>query len=216
MGRPQRNFRALDFEAVAPCNGRSGELLADAIIGIIASIQGVRTILDIGCGNGYLAGRLAGLGYEVVGVDASETGVALAAKTFGSAAARFYVGQIDAELPRRLGLSTFDMVISSDVIEHLFRPADLLECARMALEPSGHMVLGTPYHGYLKNIALSLLDKWDDHHGVEWDGGHIKFFSVKTLSRLVVRHGFSWPKFHFCGRAPYLWKNMICVTRKQN
>ena len=39
-------------------------------------------------------------------------------------------------------------MISSDVIEHLYRPSDLLEAAVTQLKPGGQILLGTPYHGY--------------------------------------------------------------------
>ncbi len=103
---------------------------------------------------------------------------------------------------------------SSDVIEHLYRPDDVLETAFAMLKPGGVVVIGTPYYGYLKNLAIAVLDKWDLHHAVHWDGGHIKLFSVATLRYMVVKHGFSEPRFRFYGRLPYLWKNMICVAHK--
>jgi len=46
------------------------------------------------------------------------------------------------------------------------------------------------------------------------DGGHIKFFSTKTLSQLMESCGFTGLHFTFYGRAPWLWKNMICSARK--
>lgn len=110
----------------------------------------------------------------------------------------------------------FDAVVSSDVIEHLYRPAALIETAAAMLKPGGYLIIGTPYHGYLKNLAISILGKWDSHHGVHWNGGHIKFFSERTLHRLVVEHGFEQTQFHFFGRMPWLWKHMICVARRGN
>jgi hypothetical protein len=49
----------------------------------------------------------------------------------------------------------------------------------------------------------------DRHHTVLLDGGHIKFFSVKTLSQLMLEEGFTTLKFKFAGRLPYLWKGML-------
>ena len=46
------------------------------------------------------------------------------------------------------------------------------------------------------------------------DGGHIKFFSVKTLSQLLTAYGLTDLRFSFYGRAPWLWKNMICHARR--
>lgn len=77
------------------------------------------------------------------------------------------------------------------------------------------MVITTPYHGYLKNLALSLLDKWDVHHTPLWHGGHIKFWSRATLTELLDRHGFDVVGFSGVGRVPYLWKSMVLVARKR-
>ena len=74
-------------------------------------------------------------------------------------------------------------------------------------------MISTPYHGYLKNLALSILDKWDKHHTVLWHGGHIKFWSRKTLTLLLQENGFNVIAFHGIGRLPYLLKSMILVAR---
>jgi hypothetical protein len=47
-----------------------------------------------------------------------------------------------------------------------------------------------------------------------WDGGHIKFFSPRTLSALVAGSGFAEIEFAYFGRAPWLWKSMLCIARK--
>jgi 2-polyprenyl-3-methyl-5-hydroxy-6-metoxy-1,4-benzoquinol methylase len=190
-------------------NGASGEKLTDVFVALVQKIDGVRSICDLGCGNGHIAGRLAALGYEVTGIDASPSGIRIAERTYPSV--RFVEAMIDRDLTE---LGTFDLVISSDVIEHLYRPADLLEAAHALLKPDGHVLLGTPYHGYLKNLALAVSGRLDSHFSVLHDGGHIKFFSVKTLSQLMLAHSFRDLSFTFFGRAPWLWKNMICHARK--
>ena len=192
-------------------NGVSGEKLTEVFVSLVTKIEGVRSICDLGCGNGHIAGRLASLRYEVTGIDASHSGIQIAQRTYPSA--NFIEGLIDARIGS-LGLSAFDLVISSDVIEHLYRPSDLLEAAFSLLKQRGHLLLGTPYHGYLKNLALAVTGRMDAHFSALHDGGHIKFFSVDTLSRLMTRHSFEDLSFSFYGRAPWLWKNMICHARK--
>ena len=199
------------WETVGPANGASGEGLASKLIRLVSEAHDVKTICDLGCGNGYISGRLASMGYEVTGIDASASGIEIAARTHPTV--RFAHAVIDSGLGASVG-SNFDLVISSDVIEHLYRPASLLEAASSLLKPSGGLILGTPYHGYVKNLALALTGKMDAHFSVLHDGGHIKFFSVNTLSELITSSGFTDLRFRFYGRAPMLWKNMICVARK--
>ncbi len=197
-----------------PSNGLSGRGLADAVINVIKHGKQITTVCDLGCGNGYLAGRLAMMGYEVVGIDASETGVRLAQDAHPRA--RFLIGTIDSKLQAMAGLGKFDLVVSGDVIEHLYRPSDLFEAAIPLLKDQGELLVTTPYHGYWKNLALTVTGKMDTHFTALTDGGHIKFFSRPTLSQLFHQHGFSDLTFNFYGRAPWLWKNMICRGRRGN
>lgn len=98
------------------------------------------------------------------------------------------------------------------MIEHLDSPAGLVETAVALLKPGGYLIVGAPYHDYLKNLAISILNKWDVHHGVHWDGGHIKFFSKRTLRELVLRNGFQETTIHCYGQLPWLWKHIICAA----
>jgi 2-polyprenyl-6-hydroxyphenyl methylase/3-demethylubiquinone-9 3-methyltransferase len=75
-------------------------------------------------------------------------------------------------------------------------------------------IISTPYHGYLKNLALGVVGKWDAHFDPLWDGGHVKFFSVRTLRMLLTEAGFSNIRFIRVGRIPQLAKGMIAVAQK--
>lgn len=202
-------YTEFEWRTADAANGASGEKLTEAFVKLVDKIDGVRSICDLGCGNGHIAGRLASAGYEVTGIDASRSGIRIAQNAYPKV--KFVEALINRELT---GFNSFDLVISSDVIEHLYRPSDLLEAAFSILKPGGHLLLGTPYHGYLKNLALAITGRMDSHFGVLHDGGHIKFFSMKTLSHLMTEHSFEDLSFSFYGRAPWLWKNMICHARK--
>ena len=69
------------------------------------------------------------------------------------------------------------------------------------------------YHGYLKNIALALSGKMDSHFTALWDGGHIKFFSIKTLNELFSEQDVSKIKVLRVGRIPVFAKSMVAVVR---
>jgi hypothetical protein len=51
----------------------------------------------------------------------------------------------------------------------------------------------------------------DNHFTVLWDGGHIKFWSKKTLNIIFSEFGFKKIKFKGCGRYPFLWKSMLLI-----
>jgi 2-polyprenyl-3-methyl-5-hydroxy-6-metoxy-1,4-benzoquinol methylase len=201
-------YTEFEWHAESAGNGESGEKLTRVFVELVKKLDGVQSICDLGCGNGHISGRLAALGYHVTGVDASASGIQIAQRAYPA------VEFVHALVDRELKVGQFDLVISSDVIEHLYRPSDLLEAAVTQLKPGGQILLGTPYHGYLKNLVLAAAGKMDAHYSALHDGGHIKFFSVNTLSKLMRAHGFEDLSFTFYGRAPWLWKNMICHARK--
>jgi 2-polyprenyl-3-methyl-5-hydroxy-6-metoxy-1,4-benzoquinol methylase len=200
-------YTEFEWHAESASNGDSGEKLTSVFVELVKKLEGVRSICDLGCGNGHITGRLAETGFQVTGVDASPSGIAIARRAYPK------VEFVEALIDRELRVRQYDLVLSSDVIEHMYRPSDLLEAARALLKPGGQILLGTPYHGYLKNLVLAATGKMDAHFSALHDGGHIKFFSVKTLSRLIREHGFEDLSFLFYGRAPLLWKNMICHAR---
>lgn len=99
-------------------------------------------ILDLGCGRGWMAPHLARWG-RVTGIDFSTEGVAFARAHFADYG-RFLLA--DPTSPG-LGLPThasFDLVICSEVIEHVVEPGPLLEQIRSQLRPGGSCILTTP------------------------------------------------------------------------
>src|SRR4051812_10455850 len=144
-------------ELPGPMNGESGRRLADHLVRIVTGISRRDRICDLGCGNGYLASRLGALGSQVVGVDASDLLLRVAAANYQSERIEFRHGLFGEELAAMLAHDPFDLVVSSDVVEHLYHPMTLIDMAGRILKPGGAFVLCTPYHGYVKNVAISVL-----------------------------------------------------------
>lgn len=168
-------------------------------------------IADLGCGNGYLARLLDGMGHRLTALDSSEDGIRIAKEA--ALAIDFRCLSLYEDLRSHIG-ADFDVVIASEVIEHLYDPRAFLKNAHAVLKEGGTLILTTPYHGYLKNLAMAVTGKLDKHFTVDWDCGHIKFFSVKTLTEMVAEQGFSDVSFRFAGRLPYLWKSMVLSASK--
>ncbi len=166
-------------------------------------------VLDLGCGNGSLSQKIAQQGYEVVGVEESLSGVLFARQNFPECS---FIQASIYDLPYTDLEKAFDIVVAAEVIEHLLYPRELIWVAKKCLKPEGRLIITTPYHGYLKNLMLALIGKMDQHFTSLWDGGHIKFFSVATLTQLLQEEGLEQISFKFAGRLPFLWKSMLCSS----
>ena len=185
--------------------------LAGPIINALKAI-GAKRVLDIGCGNGSITRLLYKNGFQIVGLDPSSQGVACCRSLMPNAV--FYeMGVYDA--PTSFPENEFDAVISSEVIEHLYSPQFLPHFAKAKLRTHGHFILTTPYHGYFKNLVLSLAGKWDSHWMPMREGGHIKLWSAKTLNNLLDSTGFDIWRTVGCGRYPFLWKSLLVIARKR-
>jgi 2-polyprenyl-3-methyl-5-hydroxy-6-metoxy-1,4-benzoquinol methylase len=171
----------------------------------------VDKILDLGCGNGALARSLARAGFNLTACDVDRNGISIAA-AHNPENVRFQVLSAYDDA-RAIGDHDFDVVLSTEVIEHLYLPRQIPRFARRVLKPSGRLVVSTPYHGYLKNLAIAVCNRWDSHHTTLEEGGHIKFFSPRTLKLLLGQEGFQVEAMYFVGRGLYVWNGMIAVAR---
>ena len=181
--------------------------LGPQVLSLCEEIRPGMRVLDVGCGNGYMCGRFLERRCAVVGTDLSEDGIAIARQTYP--AGRFEIMPADEKLLDRLGEQPFDLVISTEVVEHLYAPRPYVRGCYDALRVGGRFICSTPYHGYLKWVALAMSGAMDAHVGALWDGGHIKFWSRKTLTRLLMEVGFNNIQFRGAGRLPYLWMSMV-------
>lgn len=183
-----------------------------AVFALAGVIRPGARVLDVGCGNGYTCGEFLKRGCQVTGIDLSVQGVELARKTYPQG--RFEVLPADDRLLGHLEVAPFDLVISTEVVEHLYAPRSYASGCFNALKPGGRFICTTPYHGYLKNLMLSLFGKWDSHANPLWDGGHIKLWSRVTLTKLMAETGFKNMRFKGAGRLPFLWMTMAVSADK--
>ena len=167
-----------------------------------------RRAFDLGCGNGATCKMLTGMGFETIGVDTSESGICQA-KLNGNTA---HIGSAYDDLAGLYG--QFSLVVSLEVVEHVMEPRAFAKTLMSLLAPGGIGFISTPYHSYLKNLALAASGRMDKHFTALWDGGHIKFFSVATLRTLLHEAGATDIEFLRVGRIPILAKSMVAVVKK--
>lgn len=120
-------------------------------------IKGKATLLDIGCGGGFLTNSLAKRGHKVSGIDISEKTLEVA-KKYDETKSVHYLLANAYNLPFKE--NTFDAVFALDVLEHVESPDKLIEEASRVLKPNGLFF----FHTFNRNLlSYFLVIK-----GVEW------------------------------------------------
>jgi len=183
----------------------TGDYLLPAVVKLLGRFPPPARLFELGCGNGALANELARMGYDVVAVDPSTEGIKIAKDNYPNCS--FAVGSAYDNLAGQYG--QFDIVISLEVVEHVFYPRKYAATVASLLTTQGVAIISTPYHSYLKNLVLALLNKWDTHMNPLWDYGHIKLWSRPKLVELFQEVGLRETGFHRVGRIPQLAKSMI-------
>lgn len=169
-----------------------------------------KQIFELGCGNGSVAHALSQRGWDVTGVDPSVEGIAQARQNYHNL--KLKTGSAYDDLAGRYG--QFPLVLSLEVIEHIYAPRHYARTVFDLLTDGGTAIISTPYHGYWKNLALAATGRMDKHFTALWDNGHIKFWSMDTLSELLIEAGFVNVHFERVGRVPALAKSMIAIAHK--
>lgn len=191
----------------------SHQYLYPSVAKLLKDVPPGSVVLDAGCGNGSFLALFQDRSWTLYGSDLSPTGIAVARETFPDI--NFFLADGQALYEEFLAsVGQVDVVLSTEVIEHVYDPRGFLRNCFDLLKPGGTVILTTPYHGYLKNLVLALTGKMDQHFTVLWDHGHIKFWSRKTLTCALAEVGFTHVEFAGSGRLPYLWKSMILKATK--
>lgn len=192
--------------------GFASRYLLPVLREILGDIPPHTVVADLGCGNGSLLAQFQRDDLELHGFEMSRHGLAQAAKAYPRI--RFEYADLTADLSAHPLAGKCDLVIGTEVVEHVLLPRIYAKNCYSLLKPNGTLVLSTPYHGYLKNVVLAASGKLDSHFTALWDYGHIKFWSQRTLTTLVEEAGFVTPRFWGAGRVPFLWKSMLVRAKK--
>lgn len=103
------------------------------------------SVLDYGCGTGdHVTYPLACLGHQVLGVDMHEASIQEASRRYQSPTLSFRTAEIKDLLNTH---AQFDLVVCSEVLEHVYHPRQFLETLTRVLVPGGGMIITTP-NGY--------------------------------------------------------------------
>lgn len=144
-------------------------------------------ILDIGCGEGFVAERLKALGNRVTGVDILDQ------PRCREAMEAYFRCDLTRDLPSGLDplpSAAFDKILLMDVLEHLPRAELLLQACRRLLAPDGEVFISVPNVANI-TVRLSLLvGRFEYTDRGILDRTHLRFYTRYTFRRLLVDNGY--------------------------
>jgi 2-polyprenyl-3-methyl-5-hydroxy-6-metoxy-1,4-benzoquinol methylase len=137
-------------------------------------------LLDVGCSSGAAVWIAREMGVDAEGVEPTAQPVAKAREL----GLKVHQGLLhEVAFPD----SSFDVITLFEVIEHLDQPAALLRECRRILRPGGILVVGT---GNTLSWTRMLRGRNWDFFDMREHGGHINFFSYKSIAVLAAATGF--------------------------
>lgn len=146
------------LETYWPENEPRVRLMVRLVMEAHPSLTGPR-LLDVGCGNGYMAYLFSVLGFEVVGTDACQD--PHREQLFGKRGIDFRICNLNdvrplGDFPGEL----FDVVLLGEVFEHVLNyPVELLRSLQRLLRPGGLLILTTPNPSTVANALRVLRDR---------------------------------------------------------
>ncbi len=102
-------------------------------------------ILEVGCGYGYLTYAIRTAGHDAFGIDISENAVKFAKENFGE-----YFSAEDADNFSQKNEKKFDLIIATELIEHVKDPTGLIKTLLKMLAPDGKIIFTTPNKDYFQ------------------------------------------------------------------
>ena len=153
--------------------------------------QGQAKALDIGAGYGFFSRAALEQGFQVIAVNPASAENRIFKQLNGFEPIPLFFEEVD------FGRERFDLVILSQVLEHLLDPFQVLVKVRNLMKPEGVIAIAVPN---VDAILIKILKSRSSFLGLP---GHIIHFSRKGLSAILQRAGFDVNLHRYISRIPY-------------
>jgi methionine biosynthesis protein MetW len=138
-------------------------------------------VLDVGCSSGTIASRLISKGCKVYGIDYDNDAL-LKAKKY---CVDVFSADLDALKPLPYKKNQFDLIILSNILEHLKYPKELVLQLNPHLKESGRIIVVLPNIGHGWYRLKHLLGKFDYADCGIMDKTHLHFYTLMTAQELL-------------------------------
>jgi SAM-dependent methyltransferase len=138
------------------------QTLVSPAIERLLNLEKDECVLDIGCGNGVLARRLAELGGRVTAIDFSAELIELA-KARGGAIDYRVVDATDEVALRTLGEGQFEAIVCTMALMDMPTIAPMFRAAKALLKQGGRFVFGTMHPAFNSNNPVFILERGDSN-----------------------------------------------------
>jgi 2-polyprenyl-3-methyl-5-hydroxy-6-metoxy-1,4-benzoquinol methylase len=158
----------------------------DDIVGALETDR-ASSILELGCGNGAtgLAAMAAGKAGRYIGIEIDPS----AAKIAAASLSRVIVGDVcQMDLGELEG--SFDVVIASEVLEHLTDPWSTVTALAKCLKPGGLIYASSPNIAHWRVIAALFLGRFEYAPDGVMDSTHLRWFTPQSFRGMFVAAGF--------------------------
>ncbi len=138
-------------------------------------------VLEVGCFLGHYCKHFQSLGMEVTGLDISPEVIEQGRQLYPGLDLRC----VDELWPQELLEERFDVVVASEVIEHVLHPQPFLEQIFKALKPNGKLLLTTQNSNAIHYRLRMLVGRF------RWDPTHLRLYSRPELETELTTAGFN-------------------------
>ena len=151
---------------------------ADKILDKVRRYKNLGNLLDIGCGLGFLLDRAIEKNWKTIGIDISDYAIKECKKRRLSVKK----GSIEeVNLPNNY----FDVIIATDVLEHIFDPIIFIKKVHKLLKIGGVLVIEVPNYEAAK--AKIMGGKWPQYIPPI----HLNFFTQTNIKSLLEKNCFN-------------------------
>ena len=165
---------------------------AETIINRCAGLANGRGFLDIGAGNGAFSHVAAKYGFEVDALEPSQNARAVFREVNGF---NPHDRLFDHAFAGQMRVS-YDVVLMSQVLEHMLDPLDAVRNIHTVLRPGGIAAIAVPHFGSLVSRLQGTNDMFIS------PPEHLNFFSKGGLTRLFAMNGFKLRLIETVSKAP--------------